>query len=330
MLSLQSLAAIAFTAYATVAHAALVPTSYTPSGKIYEAPSDSRVVQDDAGMLVFAPNGTLLHVLDRQRPLATTGPLMRPRQTQSETVNVDQLSATLGATDTLLSFNASFVVPPLPTTFHSQYMVFSQGITTLDESGAPETFYGLGLSYGRNTPWREPGYRAILVIEPGLVALLSGVSAGETMGFSVSYQRSETSDIAEPSYSYDFRFFGSDKAVRLGGMSIPQESVPRIASVGFRLEELGVSRPSVEYPAGPFVFKDVNVELMTGFAEVQWERDAASGTGVEFEVVKGGSREAEIELKFSGGANEVTETSVFEPVSQYSFEVAAGPGPSPA
>ncbi|KAF7319431.1 hypothetical protein HMN09_00281400 [Mycena chlorophos] len=318
MISLRTLAAVAFTAYAAVAHAALVPTSYTPSGKpIYEAPPDSRVVQDDAGMLFFAPNGTLLHVFDQRRPLATRGPdpLMRPRQT----VNVDQISATLGSTDTLLSFNASFVVPPLPTTFHSQYMTFCSGITTVDESGAPENFFGLGLSYGRNTPWREPGYRAILVVEPGLVALLGGVSAGETMGFSVAYQRSETNDIAEPSYSYDFKFFGSDKAVRLGRMSIPLDAPPR--NVAFRMEELGVSRPNVEYPGEPLLFKDVNVELMTGFAEVQWEPEGASGTGVEFDVVKGGSRGAEIKLKFPDGANEVTEASVLESVAQYSFEV---------
>ncbi|KAF7319419.1 hypothetical protein HMN09_00280200 [Mycena chlorophos] len=329
MLSLRTLAAVAFTAYAAVAHAALVPTSYTPSGKpIYEAPPDSRVVQDDAGMLVFAPNGTLLHVFDQRRPLATRGPdpLMRPRQTQPEVdVNVDQISAPLSATGTLLSFNATFVVPPLPTTFHSQFMYLSLGITTLDEGGAPETFYGGGLQYGRNSPHDEPRYCAILNImdfaNGRLVPRLPDVTVGETLGFSIAYRRHEDIDMAEPSYYYDFKFFGSDKATRMGWMSVPQENVPRIASVGFRMEELGVSRPSVEYPAGPLVFKDINVELMTGFAEVQWERDGASGTGVEFDVVKGGSREAEIKLKFLGGANEVTEASVLESVAQYSFEV---------
>ncbi|KAF7319471.1 hypothetical protein HMN09_00285700 [Mycena chlorophos] len=284
---------------------ALAPTSYTPSGRpIYEAPSGSRVLQNGTDMVVYAPNGTVLHVFEnvvgaRTSTPTGTGPL-RPRQTAS----VSQVYATMGANDTLQALNASFVVPPPPTTFDSQFMFLSQGITTLDDTGAPATFFGGALQYGGSLVQGGPFYTAAAFLEflPNggyLTVTLIGPSAqlnvSDTAGISLTYGGIETFPGEPTFFDYNLVFTGPD-ADNLPQFGVGQQVLPAI--VGFRVEEEGVSEPS-DYPTGPLTFKDVQLELTTGFPKkLDWEIDGAAATGIDFKVVKGGSKNAEIKLIF--------------------------------
>nr|GAT47516.1 predicted protein [Mycena chlorophos] len=284
---------------------ALAPTGHTSSGRpIYEAPSGSRVLQNGTDMVVFAPNGTQLHVFEnvvgaRTSPSTGTGPL-RPRQTDT----IGQVYTTLGANDTLQAFNATFVVPPAPTTFDSQFMFLSQGITTLDDTGAPASFLGAALQYGGSFVQGGPFYIGAVFLEflPDggyLVLTLIDVSpqlnVSDAVGISVTYQGIENEPGFAPFYDYNVEFTGSD-AENLPQIEVGQQVLPAI--VGFRVEEEGVSEPS-DYPTGPLTFKDVQLELTTGFPKkLDWEIDGAAATGIDFEVVKGGSKNAEIKLVF--------------------------------
>nr|GAT45980.1 predicted protein [Mycena chlorophos] len=281
MIHFQTLAAASFAAVA----AAMLPrsSSFTPSGKpIYEVPSGSLVLQNDTDMLVYAPNGTLLHVFGRQT--------QQPRHA----ANVDQVYVNLGANDTLQSFNATFVVPPLPTTFDSQLIWFAQGIMPFDASGRPNL--GGALQYGRNSLETGPSIR--LSCSPGSLTTLSSPplpSVGNT--------------------TYMAEFINSNGEIG-AAIGLAQPVPPR--TVAFRVEEAGVSKSS-DYPAGPLVLKDVNVELTAGFSDVRWEFQGSPKTNLECEMVKDGSRDAEIKLHFPG--NEDTGATSFEYVSQESFEM---------
>nr|GAT45860.1 predicted protein [Mycena chlorophos] len=283
---------------------ALAPTSYTPYGRpIYEAPSGSRILQNGTDMVVFAPNGTQLHVFEnvvgaRTSTPTGTGPL-RARQTDT----IGQVYTTLGANDTLQAFNATFVVPPAPTTFDSQFMFLSQGITTLDDTGAPAAFAGAALQYGGSFVQGGPFYIGAVFFEflpNGGYVVISlpdfspQLNVSETVGISVTYQGIQNDPGFLPFFEYNIIFTGSD-ADNLPQVEVGQQVLPAV--VGFRVEEEGVTETS-DYPEGPLVFKDVKVQLTTGFPKIDWEVEGASETGIDFEVVKGGSKDAEVKLVF--------------------------------
>ncbi|KAF7319460.1 hypothetical protein HMN09_00284600 [Mycena chlorophos] len=257
---------------------ALVPTSYTPSGgPIYEAPSGSRMLQNGTDMVLYAPNGTQLHVFENVfggRTSTTTGtpagPL-RPRQTDT----AGEVYALMGANDTLESFSATFVVPPPPTTFDSQFMWFSQGITTLDDTGAPATFMGAALQYGGS--WVQGGsfyigavFYELIPYGAYVVSTLPSVSphlnVSETVGISLSYLGTTTLPGESTYYDYYVEFTGSD-AGRL---------------------------------PGPLTFTDIQLQLTTGYPEkLDWETDGGAATGIDFEVVNSGPQNGEVKLVFS-------------------------------
>ncbi|KAF7319420.1 hypothetical protein HMN09_00280300 [Mycena chlorophos] len=306
----QTLAAASFAAVA----AAMIPTSFTPSGKpIYEAPSGSLVLQNDTDMLVYAPNGTLLHVFGRQ-----SSSLYRP-----SAANVDQVYVNLGANHTLQSFNATLIVPPLPTTFDSQLIYFTQGIMMFDESGSPEVFLGGGFQYGRDSLTSGPFYKGFLFAEdlgvenPDYPFVYGGMklNVGDTLKISLTYQGITTAPGSPPYYRYMGEFFGPGPEDRIA-LGFVQPVLP--GTIAFRVEEAGVSKSS-DYPAGPLVLKDVNVELTAGLSDVRWEFEGSPKTDIECEVVKDGSRDAEIRVHFPGA--EDTGATSFEYVSQERFEM---------
>ncbi|KAF7319426.1 hypothetical protein HMN09_00280900 [Mycena chlorophos] len=307
MIHFQTLAAAA--SFAAVA-AAMLPTSesFTPSGKpIYEAPSGSLVLQNDTDMLVYAPNGTLLHVFG--------GRTQQPRHA----VNVDQVYVNLGANDTLQSFNATFVVPPLPTTFDAQLMHFAQGIMPFDTFGRPNL--GGALQYGRSSLDTGPFYTAFLFAGDPHDPLISTsafrrkYNVGETFVISITYRGLITIPGSPPYCGYMAEFINSNGEIG-AAIGLAQPVPPR--TVAFRVEEAGVSKSS-DYPAGPLVLKDVNVELTAGLSDVRWEFQGSPKTDIECEMVKDGSRDAEIKVHFPG--NEDTGATSFEYVSQESFEI---------
>nr|GAT45995.1 predicted protein [Mycena chlorophos] len=293
----------------------LAPISHTSSGlPIYEAPSGSRVVQNGTDMVVFAPNGTRLHVFEdvvggrtstSTSTLTGTGPL-RPRQTAS----VGQVFTTFGANDTIQAFNATFVVPPPPTTFDDQFMYLSQGLMTLDDSGAPATFFGAALqaclsfflAFG---PQGGPFYTAAAFLEliPDAGYLIFTIAnsteqlnVGDTLGISATFQGVDTEQgVAGQFFTYNVGFAGPNAENLPQLVGIGQQVLPAVAS--FRVEEEGVEEPG-DYPTGPLVFKDVRLQLTSGFPEVSWEVEGAEATDVMFEVVKDGAKDAEIKFVF--------------------------------
>nr|GAT45973.1 predicted protein [Mycena chlorophos] len=299
------LRALATAFIAVSAALALVPISHTPSGlPIYEAPSGSRVLQNGTDMVVYAPNGTRLHVFEnvvgaRTSTPTGTGPL-RVRQTET----VGQVFTTFGANDTLQAFNGTFVVPSAPATFDSQLMYLSQGVTTLDDNGVPASFLGAALQYGGSSIQGGSFYTGFAFIEwlPNggyLSVTLTGstgqLNVSDTVGISITYQGIDSFPGEAPYYLYNVAFTGPD-ADRFAQMEVGQQVLPTV--VGFRAEEEGVSGPS-DYPSGPLVFKDIQMQLTNGVPEnVEWEVEGAAATGIGFEVVNGGSGDVEIKFVF--------------------------------
>nr|GAT50707.1 predicted protein [Mycena chlorophos] len=269
---------------------ALQPTTYTPSGRpIYNAPSGSRVLQNKTNLDVFARNGTLLHVFENV--LTGSGAGVQRRQDTS----VGQIYTTLpaNANATLQSFNSTFVVPPAPTTFTSQYILLAQGMTTLDDTGAPEMFMGVALQYGGSPSGGGSFYTVDVLFEfvstGDLVFFGAGwsetpLAVNQTLSVTTTFIGNGSEIGVEAPYVYEVFLdlgTGSD-AEFLADLEIGQNVPPQV--VGFRLEEEGVDGPG-EYPTGPLVFKDVAVELTTGFPKgLEWEVDGANAVDVDFEV----------------------------------------------
>nr|GAT45972.1 predicted protein [Mycena chlorophos] len=235
--------------------AAMAPISHTPSGRpIYEAPSGSRLLQNGTDMVVYAPNGTRLHVFEnivgaRTSTSTGTGPL-RPRQT------------------------------------------YGGGLG----QGGP--FY-TGAAFVEHIP---SGVFSIFTFANATVT--EQINVGDTVGISMTFQGvSNDTGPTGPftAYNYFVEFVGPiAQAAALPTIGTALQGPPALA--GFRVDEEGVSAPS-DYPGGPLVFKDVKLQLTTGFPEnIDWEVQGTAATGVDFTVVKGGSEDGEIEFVFPDGS----------------------------
>nr|GAT45861.1 predicted protein [Mycena chlorophos] len=281
----------------------LEPTAYTASGKaIYTTPSGSRILQYGNNINLYAPNGTLLHVFEDAGGSGGGGAPLR-RQSDSS----GQVFATFGANNTLQSFNGTFVVPPLPTTFESQIMLFGSGYTTLDETGATFLFAGVALQYGASYAQGGPFYSGAAFAEvPGLGEYLfvsrPGSTAQLNVGDSVSVYMAFQGIVSVagkdgPFYEYVTGFSGPN-GDQLPNLQITQQVDAQI--IGWRAEVEGAEQPS-DWPTGPLVFKDFTVELTTGFPpelNLNWEIEGSSALDVDFEVVNGDPTNVEIKMTF--------------------------------
>ncbi|KAJ7056941.1 hypothetical protein C8F01DRAFT_338812 [Mycena amicta] len=124
---------------------ALVPVGHTPSGKpFFDAPAGSRVQQSGTSLEVFAPNGSLIHVFENAVPMPNgkkRASTLAGRQGFSATEAFFQI----GPSELIQSFNASFVVPPEPKTFESQILFFGPALESLDDTGAPISWFRTAL-----------------------------------------------------------------------------------------------------------------------------------------------------------------------------------------
>ncbi|KAF7319500.1 hypothetical protein HMN09_00289000 [Mycena chlorophos] len=291
----------------------LEPTAYTASGKaIYTAPSGSRIQVDTANqesninIRLYAPNGTLLHVFEDAGGSGGGGGGPLRRQSDSN----GQVFASLGANNTLQSFNGTFVVPPPPTTFESQIMLFGSGYTTLDQTGAILLFAGVALQYGGSPDQGGPFYSGAAFAEfPGLgeyaIVTLPDSTEQLNVGDSVSVYMAfqgivSVAGMDGPFYEYLTGFSGPN-GDQLPNLQITQQVNPQI--VGWRVELEGAEQPS-DWPTAPLVFKDFTVELTTGFpSELDWEIEGGSAVDVDFEVVNGDPTNVEIKMTFPDAAS---------------------------
>ncbi|KAF7319458.1 hypothetical protein HMN09_00284400 [Mycena chlorophos] len=285
---------------------ALEPTAYTASGKaIYTTPSGSRIVKHGSNVNLYAPNGTLLHVFENADGSGGGGGPLRRQST-----SVGQIFAPLpvgtGANDTLQSFNGTFVVPPPPTTFESQLMFFGFGYTDLTDTGEVYTFTGVALQYGGSNVQGGSFYSGAIfaeipVLDTYILASLPNsteqLNIGDTVSVYVALQGilDGILGINDTFYEY-FTGFSGPNGDQFPTLQSYDEDKPQI--VGWRVEVEGAEQPS-DYPTGPLVFKDVTVELTTGFpSELNWEIEGDSAADIDFEVVNGDPTDVEIKMTF--------------------------------
>ncbi|KAJ7036322.1 hypothetical protein C8F04DRAFT_1394337 [Mycena alexandri] len=280
---------------------ALAPVGYSPSGLPYFlSPSGSRVKQSGRNMDVFAPDGTLIHTFEdvipgnvktkRQQTFAR-------RQAVSATEAYAQFNTT--ADNMIESFNATFVVPPVPTSFDSQIIFLSANIRVLDVNGAlfgdlrPALQYGGSFIPGTGPFWT---YAIQLEIPGGGYLQVTGANITVDVG-----QRINSFIVADhlldeeiPGiFAYISGFDNLPGSPTLeAGWSVP----PQI--VALELEEEGVSGAS-DYPAGSFVFEQINLNLTTGPpAALYWNTSVDPTTDVQVKVDVEGSQDAQVSIAF--------------------------------
>ncbi|KAJ7056768.1 hypothetical protein C8F01DRAFT_360184 [Mycena amicta] len=137
---------------------ALVPSGHTPSGKpIFRAPPGSRARQSGTNVVVFAPNGSLIHTFENVVAAAPESTLARRQD-----LSVTEASVTFRPSDPLIqSFKTSFVVPLEPTTFESQIMYFGAGLLGPTMS----TLLRAGIQYGGSNTNGGPFWTAVIQLE---------------------------------------------------------------------------------------------------------------------------------------------------------------------
>ncbi|KAF7295210.1 hypothetical protein MIND_01059800 [Mycena indigotica] len=294
--------AIAAALFATTA-LALTPAGHTPDGKpIYIAPSGSRVQQVNANMLVFAPNGSLIHTFENVIPKGARSKrapsIINPRQDLSATQAYALLNTT---TDNLIqSFNTTFVVPPAPTTFKSQIIFLSANIQVLDPTtGIPFGNLRAALQYGGS--WVQGGsfwtFAIQLEIPPAgfLQVTLIGADPTLQVGQNIisTIVHDPELDSEEPGvFWYIAGFPNVPNSTTLEvGWQIP----PSI--VALELEEEGVLQSS-DYPAGSFVFDQINLNLTNNTPPISWKTSVDPTTNVDIQVDVDGAENGKVSIIF--------------------------------
>nr|GAT58120.1 predicted protein [Mycena chlorophos] len=279
-----------------------IPVSYTPSGtRIFSVPKGSHLRQSGSDLNVVAEDGTISHVFEnlmRGRP--DNGPTKR----QSLSVPVDATTS-LPDNSTILSFNSTLVVPPLPTTFNSQIMFFTYG-ALFDDDG--ELFLSAGLQYG-GTEFQGGPYWTLTIMSESvpqnlfLPSYLGNpiVYPGDVLNMSIS-----VSPISEFGLTGLWEYtLGFNNDPDLTVSQVFQSPAP--TSLLFRAQEEGVSQAS-DYPAGSVLFQDVSLVFNTttgpSTASVSWTTDTNSTVqpGVEIKVDGNGSRDSQITIVFPDSA----------------------------
>ncbi|KAJ7908381.1 hypothetical protein B0H13DRAFT_2016665 [Mycena leptocephala] len=248
---------------------ALVPVGYAPSGlPVFVAPSGSRVKSSGRNMDVFAPNGTLIHTFEDVIPTnlkANRQQTLARRQEVSATEAYAQFNTT--ADNMIDSFNATFVVP-------LQIIFLSANIQVLDANGVP---------FGNLRA-------ALQVTNPGAKVT---VEAGQSIDSFI------VADLVFDAETEDLGIFwyiaGFDNVPDSPTLEIGWEVPPQL--VALQLEEEGVSGAS-DYPAGSFVFEQINLNLTTGPPALYWNTSVDPTTDVQVKVDVDGSQDAQVSIVF--------------------------------
>ncbi|KAJ7056769.1 hypothetical protein C8F01DRAFT_360174 [Mycena amicta] len=280
---------------------ALVAVSHTPSGRpIFQAPPGSRVQQSGTNMDVFAPNGSLIHVF--QNVLST------PKKRASTPARRQVLSTTEASivfsdpSDTIQFLKTSFVVPPDPKTFESQLLFFGAGVGTLDDTGALDSILRAALQYGGTNSQGGSFWIATIHLEflpdGGFLEIFDPsvnytLTPGERLSTSVTFDPNGFQLPGLPTFfNYNVTF---DNHPEFSWLEVG--STEPVQVVNLRMEEEGALQPT-DYPAGSFVFEQVEVNLTTGFPDVSWSIDEDPTTDVAVKVEKDGSQDAKVALIF--------------------------------
>ncbi|KAJ7758647.1 hypothetical protein B0H16DRAFT_1689213 [Mycena metata] len=283
---------------------ALVPVGYTPSGlPFFLVQSGSRVKQSGRNMDVFAPNGTLIHTFEDVIPAnfkAKRQQTLARRQEVSATEAYAQFNTT--ADNEIDSFNATFVVPPVPTSFDSQIIFLSANLQVLDPNGVPFGNLRAALQYGGSfLPGTGPfwTYAVQLEIPGGGYIQVTEIGVNN---FTVDVgQRINSFIVADPVLDAEepgvfWHIAGFDNVPNSTTLEIGWEVPPQL--VALELEEEGVSGAS-EYPAGSFVFEQINLNLTTGPpAALYWNTSVDPTTDVQVKVNVEGSQDAQVSFVF--------------------------------
>ncbi|KAJ7058502.1 hypothetical protein C8F01DRAFT_292333 [Mycena amicta] len=292
--------AIALTLFAKAA-LALAPVGHTASGApIFVGPSGSLVKQSGSNLEVFAPNGTLIHlfqdVIHNSKSKRTSQPT--PSLARRQDLSRTEAYAQVGPTDVIQSFNATFVVPPAPTSFESQIMYFSANLQFFDDTGVLFANLRPSLQYGGSSTQGGPFWTYALQLEllPNLGFFeISAIGANSTLEVgqrldSVITQDTEDSDPGFIFYSATFE--NVPNAIQFDvGLQFP----PQI--VALQMEEEGVAQDS-DYPQGSLVFESVNLNLTSGAPTLSWNTSVDPSTNVEVKVDVDGSQNAQISIVF--------------------------------
>ncbi|KAF7317189.1 hypothetical protein HMN09_00453800 [Mycena chlorophos] len=132
--------------------ALLTPTGRTPSGKdIYTVPPGSRIAAYSASQIeVLAPNGTLLHTFSD-----ANSPSPSPSKREDYNDHFAQayydcgVDPSTGNTTQILTLNATFVVPPIPENYESQFFFFGPSLEGFDPvTNVSVGLYQAALQYG--------------------------------------------------------------------------------------------------------------------------------------------------------------------------------------
>ncbi|KAJ7058469.1 hypothetical protein C8F01DRAFT_1148299 [Mycena amicta] len=278
---------------------ALAPVGHTASGApIFVGPSGSLVKQSGSNLEVFAPNGTLIHlfqdVIHNSKSKRTSQPSLARRQDLSRT----EAYAQVGPTDVIQSFNATFIVPPAPTSFESQIMYFSANLQFFDDTGVLFANLRPVLQYGGSFSQGGPFWTYALQLEllPNLGFFeISAIGANSTLEVgqrldSVITQDTEDSDPGFFFYSPSFPNLPNPIQLGVGLQSLPQ-------IVALQVEEEGVEQNS-DYPQGSLVFESVNLNLTSGPPTLSWNTSVDPSTNVEVKVDVDGSQNAQISIVF--------------------------------
>ncbi|KAF7289695.1 hypothetical protein HMN09_01332600 [Mycena chlorophos] len=285
------------------------PAGYTPSGTpIFPIPRDAHMEQSGNKFNIVAKNGTVIHVIESGGGSGSSAP--GPSKRQMLSVAVDA-SASPAFNDTLQAFNATFVVPPLPTTFESQLFFLTGGIVLVDDNG-PGLYMAAGLQYGGTNLQGGP-YWTLAVILQGLPGtefsqLTFGnvvANPGETYQF---YTTIDNSMFPLDNFTWyvvginsptdpekDVSFIGLVSDLESDGVTI----APIITM--FRGQEEGVTQ-ATDYPVGDMVFEDISVNLLgTGIPEgVTWgtSTNATMSPGLTVQVQTDGASDGKIAFGF--------------------------------
>ncbi|KAJ7058529.1 hypothetical protein C8F01DRAFT_1085669 [Mycena amicta] len=250
---------------------ALVPVRHTTSGApVFVGPSGSRLTQSGSNLEVFAPNGTLVHLFQDVIPNVKSKRASQPTLARRQVLSSTEAYVQLGPTDVLQSFNATFVVPPAPTSFESQIMYFSANIQWFDENGALFANLRAALQYGGSFSQGGPFWTYALQLEllpnNGFFEI-SAIGGNSTLDVgqrldSVITQQTDDSLPDIVFYSPSFPNLPNPFQFGVGLQSLPQ-------IVALQMEEEGVTQDS-DYPQGSLVFESVNVNLTSGAPTLSW------------------------------------------------------------
>ncbi|KAF7295208.1 hypothetical protein MIND_01059600 [Mycena indigotica] len=279
---------------------ALTPTAHTPDGRlVYAVPSGSRIKQKSTDMLVFAPNGTLIHTFQNVIPKgAGTKPSLDKRQELSSTMA--STSFTPSVENLLQSFNTTFVVPPAPATFDSQIIYFSSSVSVLHPTtgvrfgnAKAAIQYGGSWLYGTGPFWT---YALLVEIPDGHV--LQAIT-DEKITVEVG-QKIESTIFSDAEFNEEapglFWYIASLPSVsNTTYLEVGWEVPPSVAAL--QLEEEGVFQAS-HYPPGPFVFDHINLNMTHDNPAVSWSTSGDLDTNAAVNVDVDGAKDARVSLVF--------------------------------